>query len=77
MPNKKKMWHLDLSKNKLTVKKESNLELAKFASRLPSLKELNLSSSKIGADFLKPIIECIPKLTILDLSNNEFEDEGK
>lgn len=77
MPTKKKLRYLDLSHNKLASSKKGTWNnLANFMSKLPSLKEINLSHSNISAAAVKPIIDCVPKLTTLNLSNNDFDEEG-
>jgi Ran GTPase-activating protein (RanGAP) involved in mRNA processing and transport len=71
----KTLTTLDISHNKLT-RKESPMELAKFISTLKHLTDLNVSGTKVAADTIKSILVSCSKLAVLDISDNEFGDDG-
>jgi hypothetical protein len=81
---------LDISFNKLASKKEPQLNVFKFVvDKLPSITgtickltlivaiELNISSSNIKAEFLRSVFMSSQQVTTLDLSENDFDDEGR
>ncbi len=70
------LLNLDVSGSRIITKDSRHLELTRFLQLSPQLNRLNLSKTGVTADFFQDLIPSVPGLQYLDVSDNNFGDQG-